>query len=199
MDIRLLVRATRRLVLLGLGGVALGASAAYLNSPVPANAYITKGGLDWAWASPVSASYGGFDLSYQPTQGWRLPTTAELANAPLAADFMKAGANVPLGGTDPVSGALFQAVNANLTGPAACATPYFSTNYHHCDWGDGLGQGGGAHWAAPGENSVYDQLVVRASVAPAAVAPVPTLGEGALVLLSLTLAGAGWLSRSRKR
>ena len=58
MDIRLLVRATRRLVLLGLGGVALGASAAYLNSPVPANAYITKGGLDWAWASPVSASWG---------------------------------------------------------------------------------------------------------------------------------------------
>lgn len=194
-----LMRAARRLLPLALGGVVLGASGAFLNAPVPANAYITQGGLDWAWASPLPAAVAPLDLSYQSAQGWRLPTAAELANAPLATDFMKAGANVPLGGTDPVSGALFQAVNANLTGPAACATPYFSTNYHHCDWGDGLGQGGGAHWAAPGENSVYDQLVVRASVAPAAVAPVPTLGEGALVLLSLTLAGAGWLSRSRKR
>lgn len=51
MDIRLLVRATRRLVLLGLGGVALGASAAYLNSPVPANAYITKGA--WTGHGPL--------------------------------------------------------------------------------------------------------------------------------------------------
>lgn len=199
MKIDLLIRAVRRLVLFGLGGLALGASAAFLDSPVPANAYITKGGLDWAWASPVSADAGGFDLSYQSTQGWRLPTTAELANAPLATEFMKAGANVPLGGTDPVSGALFQAVNANLTGPAACATPYFSTSYHHCDWNDGLGQSPGAHWAPPGETSNYDQLVVRRSATPAAIAPVPTLGTQALILLSLTLAGAGWLARSRKR
>lgn len=196
MDIHSLIRAARRLVLLGLGGVALGASAAYLDSPVPASAYITKGGLDWAWASPVSATSGSFDLSYQSTQGWRLPTAGELTNAPLATDFMKAGANVPQGGTDPVSGATFN--GANSTGPAACATPYFSTGYHHCDWSDGLGQYGD-HWAAPGESSNYEQLVVRTSAAPAAIAPVPALGTQALILLSLALAGAGWLARSSKR
>ena len=196
MGMQSLIRSARHLVLLGLGSVALSASAAFLDSPVPASAYITKGGLDWAWASPVSAASSSFDLSYQSTQGWRLPTAGELANAPLATDFMKAGANVPQGGTDPVSGATFN--GANSTGPAACAAPYFSTSYHHCDWGDGLGQGGD-HWAAPGEDSNYEQLVVRGAAAPAAIAPVPTLGEGALVLLSLTLVGVGWLGRSRKR
>ena len=127
-------RMGRVLVSLGLACGGVGASAAYFDSPVPASAYITKGGLDWAWAYPLPAGSGGFDLAYQSTQGWRLPTAAELAGAPLATEFMKPGGNVPLGGADPVSGATFQATNANLTGPAACATPYFSTSYRHCDW-----------------------------------------------------------------
>ncbi|WP_293226348.1 PEP-CTERM sorting domain-containing protein [Ottowia sp.] len=193
-----LMRAARRLLPLALGGVVLGASGAFLNAPVPANAYITQGGLDWAWASPLPAAVAPLDLSYQSAQGWRLPTAAELANAPLATDFMKAGANVPLAGTDPVSGAYFAVPNANLTGPAACATPYFSASYHHCDWADGLGQPDGP-WAQPGDVSRRDQLVVRTSGAASAIAPVPTLGGGALVLLSLTLLGVGWLNRPRQR
>lgn len=43
-------------------------------------------------------------------------------------------ANVPAGGTDPVSGATFFGANAT---DGACATPYFSSVYHHCDFGDG--------------------------------------------------------------
>ena len=197
MKVHLAHRAARFVGSIALACGAVSASAAFLDSPVPANTYITKGGLDWAWALPLPAS-SGLDLSYQSTQGWRLPTTAELSGAPLAVDFMKAGANVPLGGTDPVSGAMFSSTNANLTGPASCATPYFSGTYHHCDWQDGLGQN--KVWAGmSGAPSYADQLVVRTSAAPAAIAPVPTLGGGALVLLSLTLVGAGWLSRSRKR
>ena len=192
-------RMGRVLVSLGLACGAVGASAAYFDSPVPASAYITKGGLDWAWAYPLPSGSGGFDLAYQSTQGWRLPTAAELAGAPLATEFMKPGGNVPLGGADPVSGATFQATNANLTGPAACATPYFSTSYRHCDWDNGLGQPTGPWAGMPGASHYAEQLVVRPSAAPAPVVPVPTLGLEALALLSLGLAGAGWLQRSRRR
>lgn len=193
-----MARLARHLLAPGLAAAALSASAAYLDSPVPANAYITKGGLDWAWAFPLPAS-SGLDLSYQAGQGWRLPTPAELANAPLATEFMKAGANVPLGSSDPVSGASFSATNANLTGPAACATPYFSNSYRHCDWQDGLGQPYGPWVGMAGANSSADQLVVRDSATPAAAVPVPTLGSEALVLLSLSLAAIGWASKGRKR
>lgn len=168
-----------------LAGV--GAQAAYVNAPVAANAYITYGGLDWAWALPLPAS-SGLDLSYQSAFGWRLPTAAELAAAPLATDFMFAGANVPLGGADPLTGANFSATNASLTGAAACATPYFSSSYRHCDWQDGNGQPW-APWAgSPGAQSFADQLVVRAGNNQV---PEPA----SLALVGLALAAAGWMRR----
>ncbi|MGA9850601.1 MAG: hypothetical protein WBQ45_23550 [Roseiarcus sp.] len=98
-----------RAVLVGALGVALlagGANASLVNAPVPSNAYIVFDGLDWAWAAPVAAdgSFGccGVDLSYESQFGWRLPTATELTNAPSALQFLFAGANVPLNGTDPV-------------------------------------------------------------------------------------------------
>jgi hypothetical protein len=148
-------------IALALCAVVGSASAARLNAPVASNAYITYNNLNWAWASPLPADQN-LDLSYQAQFGWRLPTEAELAHAPLATDFMFAGANVPLHGSDPVTLASFMATNANLTGAAACATPYFSNNYTHCDWQDGNGQAY-APWAGtPGAWSYADQLVVRA-------------------------------------
>ena len=97
--------------LLIAGGIAAPASAA-INSPVPSDLYITVGQLDWAWASPCSpggCNAGQFplDLSYQGTQGWRVATAADFANAPTAADF---------GGR--------------------CAAAYFTTA-NYCDFGDG--------------------------------------------------------------
>ena len=166
------------------------AEAAYLDAPLPANAYITKDGLDWAWAFPLPAS-SGLDLSYQAGQGWRLPTAAELALAPLATDFVFSGANVPLGGSDPVSGAHFQATTASLNGAGACATPYFSNFYTHCDWVNGLGQASGIGWAGtPGAPWHADQLVVRASAVPAPA----TLG-----LLGAGLIGLGAVTRRRRQ
>lgn len=161
--------------------------AALVNAPVANSAYISMGGLDWAWAYPLPASFG-LDLSYQSQFGWRLPTLAELAAAPLATDFMFASANVPLGGSDPLTGASFSAVNAALTGAAACATPYFSNSYRHCDWQDGNGQPWQPWAGSAGAQSFADQLVVRAG---ASQVPEPA----SLALVGLALAAAGWMRR----
>jgi hypothetical protein len=161
---------------------------ARIDAPLPSNTYISFGGLDWAWALPLPAA-SGLDLTYQSQYGWRLPTVAELSNAPLATSFMFVGANVPLGGSDPVSGASVQATNPSLTGAAACATPYFSSSYSHCDWQDGNGQTF-APWAGtPGANSFADQLVVRQAAA------VPEPESYALVSAGLAVIGALALRR----
>ena len=74
----------RKLATLAALLASAGSQAALVNAPVAANAYISFGGLDWAWAYPLPAS-NGLDLSFQSQFGWRLPTLAELAAAPLAA------------------------------------------------------------------------------------------------------------------
>lgn len=168
------------------------AQASILNVPVPTNAYITQGGLDWAWASPVPADgSGGFgvqvDLSYQGQFGWRLPTAAELAFAPNATDFMFQGANVPFGGFG-VDGASFQATNGSLTGDAACASPYFNNTYSHCDWQDGNGQPLGPWFGIAGAPSFADSLVVRAVPEPEAYG---------LLLAGLGVAAAAGLRRRK--
>lgn len=167
--------------------MAATAQAAYFDIPVAANAYITQGNLDWAWAFPLPAS-NGIDLTYQSTQGWHIPTLAELAFAPLATDFLFAGGNVPFNGTDPATGAVFQATNGAYTGDGACATPYFSTTFKHCDWQDGLGQTFGPWAGMPGAFGFADQLVVRNAI------PEPST----YALMALGLAGIVGVSRRRR-
>lgn len=179
--------AKRLSIALALCAAVGSANAALVNAPVASNAYITLNNVDWAWAFPLPAS-AGLDLSYQSQFGWRLPTAAELANAPLATDFMFAGANVPLHGTDPVSGAYFAATNGNLTGAGACATAYFSNSYRHCDWQDGAGQKYGPWAGTPGSQSFGDQLVMRA---------VPEADTYAMLVAGLGLLGL--VARRRKQ
>ncbi|MDE2403687.1 MAG: PEP-CTERM sorting domain-containing protein [Sphingomonadales bacterium] len=165
---------------------AVPASAA-INLPVPANAYITFNGLDWAWANPLPGTAS--DLSFQGSLGWRLPTVAELASAPQATDFLFAGGNVPFGGSDLASGAHFQATNSNYNfaqSAGACATPYFASFYTHCDWQDGNGQTYGPWAGTAGAASFADQLYVRtASVNDG----VPEPATWATMILGLGMVG----------
>ena len=167
--------------------LAASSQAALFNIPVAANAYITQGSLDWAWAFPLPAA-DGLDLSFQSTLGWHIPTLAELAFAPLATAFLFAGGNVPFNGTDPLTGAEFQATNGAYTGAGACATPYFAKVFKHCDWQDGLGQPFGPWAGMAGANSLADQLVVRNAI------PEPST----YALMALGLAGLIGVSRRRR-
>jgi hypothetical protein len=158
------------------------AYAATLDVPVADNAYITKGGLDWAWASPLGTN--SIDLSYQGQFGWRLPTLEEFNLAMITAmDFVFDGANVPQGGTGP-DGNRFQAGAPG--GDAACAAAYFSVNYTHCDWSDGLS----GNWAVSSNSSVPETLVVRD------VSAVPIPAGFPLVLTGI--AAFGWMRRKSR-
>ena len=182
---------------IALAGAALlafssGASA-QLNAPLPTNTYITQNALDWAWANPLPGS--GVNLAYQSGFGWRYPTLAELLTAPLATDFLFAGANVPFNGTDPISGATFSATNAAYTGAGACASPYFSdsSSFVHCDWQDGNGQLYGPWAGTPGAAGFADQLFVRGTMQAA----VPEPGTWAMMLLGFGAIGGSMRARRR--
>ncbi|MBC7780104.1 MAG: PEP-CTERM sorting domain-containing protein [Proteobacteria bacterium] len=137
-----------------IAGMALAISASFANGalldvPVPANAYITLNGFEWAWgASCTSKGAGDCDtpaFGYQLTQGWRVAVASDMGLAPTALNFLFPGANVPFNGSDPVSGARFDFLNAAYTNAAsagACATAYFTNadGNNSCDWFNGGGQ-----------------------------------------------------------
>lgn len=175
------------------------AQASLVNAPVPSNAFISFGGLDWAWASPVAADgsfgSGGVDLSFQGAFGWRLPTAAEILAAPPATAFLFPGANVPFGGTDPVSGAVFSFTSASLNGDAALAAPYFNNTFFHGDWGNAPGSAGGnvvPWWGQPGAPSFAESLVVRDQ------APVPEPTTCAMFLMGFVGLGLRHCRRAKK-
>lgn len=174
-------------------GFCAPANASLVDAPVPSNAYIVYGGLDWAWASPIA---GGIDLSYEGQFGWRLPTADELLNAPSAMQFIFAGANVPLGGSDPVSGAYFAYTSATLDGAAALASPYF-TSYYHGDWCNAPGSAcgfGEEPWAGqPGYVGYSESLVVRS-----AAGGVPEPATWAMLLAGFAGLGLAGYRTSRR-
>lgn len=177
-----------------LATATVGHSAQY-DQPVASNAYISYNGYDWAWASPLT--WEDVDLSYQSQFGWRIPTAVEIGLAPVAALFQFAGANVPFGGSDPVSGSNFQYSDASLTGAAACAAAYFSNGYVHCDWGNGPGTLNDPQpWSyAGGPSSYWETLVIRDAGENPSPVPVPAT----LPLLGGAVAAIAGFARKRRR
>jgi hypothetical protein len=166
--------------------LALPAHAAFVDAPVPSDAYITLNGFDWAWASPCSGpncgSGFGLDLSFQSVFGWHIPSVEELALAPVGMDFVFAGANVPQDGTDPISGAYIMA--GPVPGDIAIAVPYFHTIYHWGDWADAPGNYWDLPWNTPGASDGLDYaefLVVRNAAVPEA-STMLFLGSGIICL-----------------
>ena len=99
-------------------------SFAAVYAPVPTANYIQFGGLDWAWAAPCAfqaPTCGAVDMTFQATQGWRIPTLAEFLARPKVSDF---------GGK--------------------CASAWFSTVHSHCDFGDPENGGVNANGQAMG-------------------------------------------------
>lgn len=129
--------------LLGAAILSTPASAAPINAPVPTANFITVGGLDWAWAAPCSfsaPSCGVVDLSYQSTQGWRIPTRAEFIARPTTAQFL-----------------------------GRCASAWFSTQHVHCDFGDpdqGFLDDFGYGLTSNGSSSIADTWLVRGAAVP---------------------------------
>ena len=173
--------------------------AGFIDAAVPSNAYISFGGSDWAWASPCDGSDPSCGdvtlLSFQASQGWRLPTAAEILSAPSAFDFLFAGGNVPFNGVDPISLAQFQATNANYDAArsaGACAAPYFSDDHRHCDWSNGQDGGDGFNWWSPANSNLgLETLVIRDQQGPSIPEP------GSMALLALGAAGLG-ITRRKK-
>ncbi|WP_017666848.1 PEPxxWA-CTERM sorting domain-containing protein [Sandarakinorhabdus sp. AAP62] len=178
-----------------IAAFATPASAAFIDAPVPTNAYVTFGGLDWAWASPCDpfapGSCGPIDLSFQSTQGWRIATTADFLNTGFTASlFSFTGANVPAGGTEAVTGATFLGGNPAAT---ACATPWFSNTFRHCDFGDGAS---GIIWNFPGNTSQGSCCSETFVVRDANPTAVPEPRSWAMLIAGFGLVGA--IQRRRK-
>lgn len=148
-------------------GISGPAAAGPILTDLTTDDYITFGGLDWAWAGPISSElWFGTNTLFAPGlhAGWRLATDAEWALRPAASDF---------GTFDNFK----------------CASEYWNSTFTHCDYFDGEnGAVTNIYKPAPAPSDSFDIWYVRSGVPPI---PEP----GPLALLGLGLAGLAVRSR----
>ncbi|MFK7887139.1 MAG: VPLPA-CTERM sorting domain-containing protein [Gammaproteobacteria bacterium] len=173
------------------------AQAALVETALPDNAFITMNGFDWAWGANCSSvefnACDTIDLSFQSGFGWRIAEASDMDLAPVALDFLFAGANVAFNGFDPVSGASFDFLNdayADAASAGACASAYFTLGdgSNACDWFNGGGQDTNTvgWFNQNGENRFFsDVLFVRETTVVPVPAAVWLLGSGLLGLVGL--------------
>jgi len=161
------------------------AQGALYNAEVPANAYVTIGGFDVAWAGPCAAegnSCGNIDLSFQGQFGWQVMTKEVFESLSIDyLDFVVVGGNVDFvtgNNKDEVSGAYLGGPGSDVQvpGDVAVAAPYFSSTHYYVDWKNGVEN----LWDPISDSQYAEALVYRPAAAPV---PVP----GAMFLL-----GTGW-------
>ncbi|MFD2165249.1 PEP-CTERM sorting domain-containing protein [Thalassotalea euphylliae] len=164
------------------------ANSSILLSEVSENAYITIDGYDIAWANPCGlgpSSCDPLDLSYQSQFGWRAMDSVlfnQLGITPW--DFVFEGANVDYftgNNLDESTGARVANLSGSLpNGNVAVAAPWFSNNYTHIDWGNGLD----GYWSFSDNFAVgyYDTLVVRESLTVPEPSTVIMIAMGIFVL-----------------
>ena len=168
-------------------GLSPPASAGPILAPVPVANFITLGGLDWAWASPCAfsgSSCGVADMTFQTSQGWRIPTLSEFLARPKVSDF-------------------------GTVDNFRCASAWFSPSYTHCDYSDPGNDSGSVNSAGQpmgflfdfgygishvGDQMNYDTWLVR----DPDFNPVPEPATWALMLVGFGLAGAAMRRRSRE-